>query len=350
MNEYDNTLRLPGKKEISNYVSGILSIENTAEAVTIRVSRELDRSILNAHSGEIEAYILGLRTEGKDMHLDLREVQDLGNEVLSTFYSACRKKADEEDTMLTLSGITRTQEKQLRSTLTDSDELIVVDYQDTRRYPQVSNQQTDAKAPTRPLKTTGKTSQMRKPASKSNFLLKYALPAALTGLVGIGVAYSALSRNHHPAEIVQKENSGNTPEKPVQTPPQAPVQYPIPQKPEELPKLEEITRNNLEAIKKGNVIVDVWAPWCGPCKRYEPPFAETAQKYGIERGISFVKMNFDDNKSNLEELVKNGTLPQSINAIPFTFMMKDGKVVASFFGGNVPALEKEIEEHYPKNK
>ena len=56
----------------------------------------------------------------------------------------------------------------------------------------------------------------------------------------------------------------------------------------------EITEDNFDAIVDGNtnVLVDCWAPWCGPCKRLGPIIDEIAQEYGSE--VKVVKLNVDD--------------------------------------------------------
>ncbi|MCP4427047.1 MAG: thioredoxin [Chloroflexi bacterium] len=42
------------------------------------------------------------------------------------------------------------------------------------------------------------------------------------------------------------------------------------------------------------VVVDMWAPWCGPCRMQSPIFEEAAQEFGDE--ALFVKLNADDNQ------------------------------------------------------
>ena len=56
----------------------------------------------------------------------------------------------------------------------------------------------------------------------------------------------------------------------------------------------EITEDNFDAIVDGNtnVLVDCWAPWCGPCRRLGPIIDEIAQEYGSE--VKVVKLNVDD--------------------------------------------------------
>jgi thioredoxin 1 len=61
---------------------------------------------------------------------------------------------------------------------------------------------------------------------------------------------------------------------------------------------ESFARDVLEA--DGPVVVDFWAPWCGPCKGVEKVLGELEAEHG-ER-ISFVKMNIDDHPERASEL------------------------------------------------
>ena len=55
----------------------------------------------------------------------------------------------------------------------------------------------------------------------------------------------------------------------------------------------ELNKDNFDEIIKNNdfVIVDFWAPWCGPCKSFGPVFEETSEKY---ENITFAKVNTED--------------------------------------------------------
>ena len=70
------------------------------------------------------------------------------------------------------------------------------------------------------------------------------------------------------------------------------------------------------------VLVDFWAPWCGPCKAIAPVMAELAGSYGDR--VKFAKCNVDDNP------VTPGKY--GIRAIPTLIFFKEGNVVDQITG------------------
>lgn len=70
------------------------------------------------------------------------------------------------------------------------------------------------------------------------------------------------------------------------------------------------------------VLVDFWAPWCGPCKAIAPILEELAEEYTDKLRVA--KVNIDDNDTLAAEY--------SIRAIPTMLLFKNGQVVDQFVG------------------
>ncbi len=87
----------------------------------------------------------------------------------------------------------------------------------------------------------------------------------------------------------------------------------------------ELTDETFEEMLKTSdkpVMVDFWAPWCGPCKAIGPTVEALSKEYGDK--MIFAKVNVDDNPLSPSKF--------GVQAIPTLIFFKDGEVAEQITG------------------
>jgi thioredoxin len=106
--------------------------------------------------------------------------------------------------------------------------------------------------------------------------------------------------------------------------------------------IEHGTDDNFEELVAKSdvpVLVDFWAPWCGPCRAIGPVLEEIAKEY--EGRAKIVKINVDEQKQVAGEM--------GVRSIPMLALFKDGKVLETIIGARpkadfTQAIDKALED------
>ncbi|CAN5599558.1 hypothetical protein BH23BAC4_BH23BAC4_00180 [soil metagenome] len=100
----------------------------------------------------------------------------------------------------------------------------------------------------------------------------------------------------------------------------------------------DLQKDGIEKSKDKPVVVDFWAPWCGPCRVLGPTIDKLARE--SQGAWRLVKINVDAHPQLAQEY--------EVRGIPAVKMFRDGKVAAEFTGA-LPELEirRWLDQHLP---
>ncbi len=103
--------------------------------------------------------------------------------------------------------------------------------------------------------------------------------------------------------------------------------------------IKEVMDNNFNeevAVNNSTVVVDFWAPWCGPCKMLGPVLEELDREY--EGKVKFIKVNVDNNPVVSQRF--------RVTSIPTVMVFKNGETVDTMVGFRPKASVKELVDRH----
>lgn len=101
----------------------------------------------------------------------------------------------------------------------------------------------------------------------------------------------------------------------------------------------EFQEKVIEGSKSKPVVVDFWAPWCGPCRMVSPVLDELSTE--MSEKISFFKLNTDENQETASQF--------GVMSIPTVMLFKNGEPVERIIGATTKGNFKDkLEAHLSK--
>lgn len=95
----------------------------------------------------------------------------------------------------------------------------------------------------------------------------------------------------------------------------------------------ELTKDNFEQVVSGNamVVVDFWAPWCGPCRAFAPTYEAASEQHP---GVVFAKLNTEDEQEVAAAF--------NIRSIPTLMIFREKVVLFSEAGALPPSALEQV--------